>query len=425
MMMVEVNSIDAVPGEAELLAFAADYMAARLFTPRQHKNLSVLIDVTKEPLRVPVTRSMLGRQKTGLVAAPPTLFEMTVSTAFGVRDAAETIAHEMLHISQAVNERLLITKKTTKIAGRKTELDLARWMGGKPVVIDNLHWHLRPWEIEACHWQEHLVDEFLNLATGQATEQPIQSAKRRQLALYPVKIASPAFVPTKPEPDFDGVTATGGGGVSSQAIASERGSAERQEGTDVTPPDQIMPDQIMPDQIMPDQVLPDGMLSAPPRAEISQPEEAPANLNPADLNPADLTQMDQVSPVAPSGRPANDDTQLPNARSEDRSEDRSENGVPLAAMPDRPVYPRPVYPRPVHPEPVHPEPVHPEPVHPEPVLSEPVLSEPVYPQDRYPRPVIEVTVPGLDGPRALTREAMIRKLSEFRQRGLAVIEEAG
>ena len=142
MMMVEVNSIDSIPGEAELLAYAANYMAARLFTPRQRKYLNVLIDVTKEPLRVPVTRAMLGPQKSSLGTKAPTLFEMTVSTAFGIRDAAETIAHEMLHISQAVNERLLITRKKTKVAGRKTAVDMARWMGGKPVVIDNLAWHL-------------------------------------------------------------------------------------------------------------------------------------------------------------------------------------------------------------------------------------------------------------------------------------------
>ena len=37
----------------------------------------------------------------------------------------------------------------------------------------------------------------------------------------------------------------------------------------------------------------------------------------------------------------------------------------------------------------------------------------------YKRPVIEVDVPGLDAPRALEREAMMKKLDELRQRGLA------
>jgi hypothetical protein len=38
--------------------------------------------------------------------------------------------------------------------------------------------------------------------------------------------------------------------------------------------------------------------------------------------------------------------------------------------------------------------------------------------------MIEVTVPGLDAPRALERDAMMKKLSEFRQRGLAVVVDA-
>ena len=41
----------------------------------------------------------------------------------------------------------------------------------------------------------------------------------------------------------------------------------------------------------------------------------------------------------------------------------------------------------------------------------------------YKRPVIEVEVPGLDAPRALGRDAMIKKLDELRQRGLASAAE--
>ena len=68
MTMIEVNSVDAIPGEAELLAVAVDYIAARLFTLRQRKTLSVMIDVTGQEVRVPVTRAMLVRS--GQVLAP-------------------------------------------------------------------------------------------------------------------------------------------------------------------------------------------------------------------------------------------------------------------------------------------------------------------------------------------------------------------
>jgi hypothetical protein len=390
MMMVEVNSIDSVPGEAELLAYAANYMAARLFTPRQRKYLNVLIDVTKEPLRVPVTRAMLGPQKSGLGTKAPTLFEMTVSTAFGIRDAAETIAHEMLHTSQAVNERLLITRKKTKIAGRKTVVDMARWMGGKPVVIENLAWHLRPWESEACHWQERLVDEFLGLSTGQVTDQPVQSPKRRQLALYPVSIASPAFVPTQPEPEFDGVVASGDGAESSPPSTSRADSngASTDHAIDgVTTGDsgQDETDETSPEHAVAWEEQPALTPIALTPTDPAPTDPAPTDPAPTDPAPTDPAPTDLVSPEAPVDEPANGDIQLP----EDRGEDRSENRAPLAAMPDRPVYRRPAY-----------------------------------PQHLYPRPMIEVTVPGLDAPRALERDAMMKKLSEFRQRGLAVVVDA-
>jgi len=347
MMMVEVNSIDSVPGEAELLAFAADYFAARLFTARQRKSLNVLIDVTREPLRVPVTRTMLGPQRAGLGTRTPTLFEMTVSTAGGIRDAAETVAHEMLHISQAVNGRLLIAAKKIRIDGRKTVVDRARWMGGKPVIMDDLAWHLRPWEIEACHWQGLLVDEFLGMATGQAADQPVQSPKRRQLALYPVKVASPAIVPAQPEPAFDGVSATGNG--QSEPSASSASRLDRN-GASI------------------DRVISGAITGETGQEGTGETEQSmPGNAQPADGDAGSTAGL-PVGAAAAQTPPEPADTGI--RMSEDRT--------PLAAMPDRPV---------------------------------------------YPRPVIEVMVPGLDAPRALEREVMMKKLTELRQRGLVAAED--
>ena len=126
--MIEISSIDAIPSESEIFTLMANYMAERLFTKRQRRLLNVFIDLTREPVREPVTRRMLGPQKAGLGTRAPTNFEMTVSTGAGLHDAAEVIAHELLHISQVVNGRLLITKKTKKINGIKKKVDLARWM---------------------------------------------------------------------------------------------------------------------------------------------------------------------------------------------------------------------------------------------------------------------------------------------------------
>ena len=358
MAMVNVNSIDSVGGETELLAHAATYMAARLFTPRQRKSLSVLINVTREPARVPVTRAMLGPQKAGFGSKAPTLFAMTVSTAGGIRDAAETIAHEMLHISQAVNGRLLITSRKAKIAGRKTMVDMARWMGGKPVMIENLVWHLRPWEIEACHWQALLVDEFLNLSAGKVTDQPVQSPKRRQLALYPVRIASPAVDPTPVEPAIDRAAPFDSQG-NSDSQGNQSLPATDPSDSNAAPADQVSAGAVAHE-------------SGPGALDVTPPEPTGSERGLSDQMPVTVSMT--------NGDGQNDDGQTgsvdePTAHDIQVPEDRT----PFGAMPNRPV---------------------------------------------YPRPVIEVMVPGLDMPRTLEREAMMKKLDELRQRGLAAAGES-
>ena len=125
-LMIEVNSISAIPDESEILTLMANYMAERLFAKRQRRSLTIFINVTCEAVWEPVTRPMLRSQKAGLGTHAPTNFEMTVLTGAGLCDAAEVIADELLHISQAVNGRLLITKKVNKINGMEKKFDLAR-----------------------------------------------------------------------------------------------------------------------------------------------------------------------------------------------------------------------------------------------------------------------------------------------------------
>lgn len=375
MTMIEVNSVDAVPGEAELLSVAVNYFAARLFTLRQRKTLSVMIDITAQQVRVPVTRAMLGPQRAGLGTKAPTMFEMTVSTAAGIRDAAETVAHELIHISQAVNGRLSITSKRKKVNGRKMAVDVVRWMGGKPVMMENLAWHLRPWEIEACHWQSQLVDEFFNLATGSGFDQPVQSGKRKQLALYPMK--APLIVAAQPEPDFHH-SATGEEPERQDAaerIASNGESIDRvisgvmppeadptpQSTTDVVghPTESelvAVEEDVLAEVEAPENDAPEN--DAPEQVMTAEPEETSAYV------PDIKDDMPEASPVPAAVRPT-------------VSDEVAGGIIPPAlpaALPDTPV---------------------------------------------YKRPVIEVEVPGLDAPRALEREAMMKKLDELRQRGLA------
>ena len=205
--MIEVNLTDGASGEAEILQLLTAYLSDRLFTPRQRKTMQVFVDLTRAAVRVPVTRAMLMPRRSGLRTIAPASFEMTVSTAAGIRDAGEVLAHEMIHISQVMNGRLVLGRATKKVNGSKAMVDQARWMSGKPVIIDQLEWRHRPWEIEACHWQTILVDEFLTLAGGNHAVQQLQKAGKKHLALFEAALPVPQVARPHPEPHLDMINA--------------------------------------------------------------------------------------------------------------------------------------------------------------------------------------------------------------------------
>ena len=388
--MIEVSSIDAIPGESEILTLMANYMTERLFTKRPRRSLTVYIDVTRESVREPVTRCMMSPQKACLGTRTPTNFEMTVSTGAGLRDAAEVIAHELLHISQAVNGRLLITEKTKKINGVKKKVDLARWMGGKPIMMDELAWHQRPWEIEACGWQGQLVTEFLMLTTGQSVDQPVQSPKRKQLALYPVSVPAP-MSPVHQEPVF-----APGNGVGEAAAVEPRpkapGSVVEENGASID----ALIDGKMPLAAQPVAVAAGAGAMAAGGLQHHGDDGSAALL--ADFD-AEFGR-DSVSAPMP-GHAEMDDPALDDdlasaitavdfepvrAHDADAAEDAPDHLPELpatrgpAALPDAPV---------------------------------------------YSKPVIEVEVPGLDETRSLQRDSITRKLGELQKRGLASADIAG
>jgi hypothetical protein len=72
------------------------------------------------------------------------------------------------------------------------KVELACWMGGKPVIVDQMPWHTRPWEIEACHWQALLVDEFLTLASGNQPFLQLQKPGKQRLALFAASLPAVA-----------------------------------------------------------------------------------------------------------------------------------------------------------------------------------------------------------------------------------------
>jgi hypothetical protein len=182
-------------GKVELLAAAADFFADRLLTRKQQKRLSFFIEFTAQPVRGPISLDMLAG-KSGLFGfRPPRLFEMTVSSAAGMRAALDAVAVEMVHIAQIMSQRLEIFAKKRKIDGQRETALKARWLGKRAVFIDALPRIERAWVIEAEVTSKQLVGEFLSWSSGRIRSVPRQRPKGDKIGLYrvrPTKIAMPA-----------------------------------------------------------------------------------------------------------------------------------------------------------------------------------------------------------------------------------------
>lgn len=182
-------------GKVELLAAAADFFADRLLTRKQQKRLSFFIEFTGKPVRGPISLDMLAG-KSGLFGfRPPRLFEMTVSSAAGMRAALDAVAVDMVHIAQVMSQRLEIFAKKRKIDGQRETALKARWLGRRAIFIDSLSRAERAWVIEAEVTSKQLVGEFLAWSSGRIRSVPRQRPKGDKIGLYrvrPTKIAMPA-----------------------------------------------------------------------------------------------------------------------------------------------------------------------------------------------------------------------------------------
>lgn len=75
--MFFIHSLDTRPGEAELLAVFAAYVADRLLPQNLRRRLSVTINTTAQPIRVPISRDYMISQKGFLRYVLPTDFTFT------------------------------------------------------------------------------------------------------------------------------------------------------------------------------------------------------------------------------------------------------------------------------------------------------------------------------------------------------------
>lgn len=172
--------------EARLLSVAVQFFADRLLTRKQQQSLTFVIKFTAAPHRHPVDiAALIG--KNGLFGVRrPRLFEMTASSAAGMRDAFESVAVEMVHVAQVTNGRLALFTQKGKGRGAGKSMIAARWLGKRETIVDAMERSDRPWVIEAMKTASRLVDEFMALAAGETTSVPRRKAADRQIGLHAV-----------------------------------------------------------------------------------------------------------------------------------------------------------------------------------------------------------------------------------------------
>ena len=142
--MFFIHSLDTRPGEAELLPVFATYVADRLLPQNLRRRLSVTINTTAQPIRVPISRDYMISQKGFLRYVLPTDFTFTASVSVGMRDAMEVIAHEMIHISQICHGRLRVQRRRVGAGTAARQIHIASWCKATLTPIDQIEWHKRP-----------------------------------------------------------------------------------------------------------------------------------------------------------------------------------------------------------------------------------------------------------------------------------------
>ena len=196
--MIEVVAIDNRGAEAELVRLASNFAESRLFTRQQKKRLRFVVEVTGTASPAPIAREQLARTP-GLFKSSQYHFTATISLLHGFDSVILQLMHELVHISQIINNRYQISAKKRKQNGVKQLSYQAKWLGKKAGFIDDTPWQERPWEQEAATVGERLASEFMAFIYGTQnsfTPQGHEKGAGKMLRLYQMAIALPIALPT-------------------------------------------------------------------------------------------------------------------------------------------------------------------------------------------------------------------------------------
>ena len=194
-MMIDVVAIDNRHAETELLRLAGQFALSRFFTAKQQKKLHIVVEVSGLQPAIPVTRDQL-MAKPGLMRAAKYHFHFTVNVAQSFEMALSQMMHELVHLSQIVNNRYHVSSKKQKINGKKQLTHHAKWLGKKQGVIDQIEWDQRPWEREAVLTGEQVAQEFMQFVQGQQAFFAAQGQKKE----CQLREVSMAMAPLAPAP---------------------------------------------------------------------------------------------------------------------------------------------------------------------------------------------------------------------------------
>ena len=111
--MIEIIAIDNQTAQADLLRLAASFFESRLFSPKQQKQLHMVVEVSASMPPRPISREQLAK-KPGLFKSAKYQFDCAVNVAQGFEMALSQFTHELVHASQIINNRYEIMLKPTK-----------------------------------------------------------------------------------------------------------------------------------------------------------------------------------------------------------------------------------------------------------------------------------------------------------------------
>ncbi len=141
----------------EVLRSAATFYLDKLLTKKQIKDLEIEVIIKNKRL--------YGRGDDGEIVLndlphgryhPHKKFTIYIKRSLDLKDKLQTLAHEMIHLSQFATgkmmEKMLIGKAHNNVMWK------GRWYG----KFDKQEYMERPWEKEAWEGEESLCNKFLN-----------------------------------------------------------------------------------------------------------------------------------------------------------------------------------------------------------------------------------------------------------------------